>query len=205
MDFRSAKSAGTSGTADRVEHRLLELAAVFTKLGFTAFGGPAAHVAMIEEQVVVRRQWLDRQHLLDIVSAINFIPGPNSTELAMHIGQLRAGFRGLLVAGACFIAPAMLIILPIAWAYVRWGSLPQVQPALRTIGAAVVAIIALATCRFAQTAIKDAFTATLAAMVVAGVVVAQRLGFVQPEIPCLFVAAIAGVIWQHLKRSRPRT
>src|SRR3954447_17217206 len=106
---------------------LRELAALFTKLGFTAFGGPAAHVALMEDEVVVRRGWIHHQHFLDLVAAVNFIPGPNSTELAIHIGQLRAGFRGLLVAGACFITPAVLIILPIAWAYVKWGTLPQAQ------------------------------------------------------------------------------
>jgi len=187
------------------EHRLLELAGVFTRLGFTAFGGPAAHVALIEDQIVTRRHWLDRQHLLDLVSAINFIPGPNSTELVMHIGQLRAGFRGLLVAGTCFITPAMLIILPIAWAYVRFGSLPQVQPALRAIGAAVVAIIALATCRFAQTAIKDTFTMALAMLVIAAALVLERHTHLQPEIPSLFLSAIAGAIWYRTRRPRART
>ncbi|WP_428939642.1 chromate efflux transporter [Fontivita pretiosa] len=207
MPRKSDGSAKMPEAAEAVvadEHRLLELAGVFTRLGFTAFGGPAAHVALIEDQVVTRRQWLDRQHLLDLVSAINFIPGPNSTELAMHIGQLRAGFRGLLVAGACFIAPAMLIILPIAWAYVRFGSLPQVQPALRAIGAAVVAIIAFATWRFARTAIKDVFTTTLAMLVIAAALVFQRYIDLQPEIPCLFLAAIAGAIWYRMRRSRAR-
>src|SRR3954462_15815412 len=90
--------------------RLGEVARLFLKLGFTAFGGPAAHVALMEEEVVNRRRWIDRQHFLDIVSAVNFIPGPNSTELAIHIGLLRAGWKGLIVAGVCFIVPAMLIV-----------------------------------------------------------------------------------------------
>src|SRR6476646_10008334 len=85
--------------------RLAEVARLFLKLGFTAFGGPAAHVALIEEEVVARRRWVDRQHFLDMVSAVNFVPGPNSTELAIHLGQVRAGFPGLVVAGVCFIAP----------------------------------------------------------------------------------------------------
>src|SRR5512133_3978838 len=94
---------------------LREVAAVFTRLGFTAFGGPAAHVALMEAEIVTRRKWIDRQHFLDLVAAVNFIPGPNSTELAIHLGLIRAGIPGLFVAGACFICPAMLIILPISW------------------------------------------------------------------------------------------
>jgi chromate transporter len=109
---------------------------------------------MIEDEVVTRRKWIDRQHFLDIVAAINFIPGPNSTELAIHLGQLRAGFAGLLVAGICFITPAVLIILPIAWLYVRFGTLPRFQPALSAISAAIVAIVAMATFRFARTALQ---------------------------------------------------
>src|SRR5882672_457410 len=85
--------------------RVGEVAKLFTRLGFTAFGGPAAHVAMIEDEVVVRRRWIDRQHFLDLVASVNFIPGPNSTELAIHLGLLRAGWLGLLTAGICFITP----------------------------------------------------------------------------------------------------
>ena len=110
--------------------RLIEVAKVFTRLGFTAFGGPAAHVALMEDQVVRRRGWLDRRHFLDLDSSVNFIPGPNSTELAIHLGFIRAGYPGLVVAGACFILPAVLIILPIAWAYVRFGAVPRVQHVL---------------------------------------------------------------------------
>src|SRR5690349_10639890 len=93
--------------------RIGEVARLFFRLGFTAFGGPAAHLALMEEEVVHRRKWLDRQHFLDMVSAVNFIPGPNSTEMAIHLGYLRAGWRGLIVAGVCFIVPAMLIVLPL--------------------------------------------------------------------------------------------
>src|SRR5215213_1605631 len=101
--------------------RLREVALLFTRLGFTAFGGPAAHVALMEDEVVRRRQWLDRQQFLDLVSALNFVPGPNSTELAIHLGWIRAGLPGLVVAGVCFIAPAMLIVLGLAWLYVSHG------------------------------------------------------------------------------------
>jgi chromate transporter len=181
--------------------RLRELAAVFTKLGFTAFGGPAVHVGLMESEIVTRRGWIDRQHFLDMVAAVNFVPGPNSTELAIHVGQLRAGFAGLLVAGACFIAPAMLIILPIAWGYVRWGALPALQPALRSVGAAVVAVVAIATLRFGRTAVKDPFAAVLAALTAVGAAGASLWTRVQPEIPALAVAAVAGTLWYGRRRS----
>ena len=104
--------------------RLAELAGVFLRLGATAFGGPAAHVALMEDEVVARRRWLTRAEFLDLVGATNLIPGPNSTELAIHVGRLRAGWPGLLVAGAAFILPAALLVAAIAWGYVRWGRLP---------------------------------------------------------------------------------
>src|SRR5262245_25181239 len=107
--------------------RLRELALLFTQLGLTAFGGPAAHVAMMQREVVERRKWLTSEAFLDLVGATNFIPGPNSTELAIHIGRERAGTKGLLVAGACFIVPAALTTFGFAWAYVRFGQLPDVR------------------------------------------------------------------------------
>jgi len=192
-----------SGTATQRPQRgrLRELAAVFTRLGFTAFGGSAAHVALLENEIVTRRKWVDGQHFLDMVAAVNFVPGPNSTELAIHVGQLRAGTRGLIVAGACFIGPAMLIILPIAWAYVRWGTLPAAQPALRSIGAAVVAVVAFATYRFARTALKEAFAAALALFTAIGAFVASRYAHLQPEIPALAIAAIAGTLWYRRRKN----
>src|SRR5687767_3594053 len=160
-----SESVATRASADRTtpRGRLREVALLFTRLGFTAFGGPAAHVAIIEDEVVQRRRWLDRAHFLDVVAAVNFIPGPNSTELAIHLGQIRAGFAGLVVAGTCFIAPAVLIILPIAWAYVTYGALPRVEPVLRAIGAAIVAVVAVATYRFLRMAVTDTFTGVLCA------------------------------------------
>jgi chromate transporter len=136
---------------------------------------------------------------MDLVAAVNFIPGPNSTELAIHVGQLRGELRGLIVAGACFIGPAMLIILPIAWAYVKWGATPQAGPALRGIAAAVAAIVAFATFRFAHTAIKDPVTAILAAIVAGHAIIAPLMHWPQPEIPSLFFAAIVGGIWYRHK------
>src|SRR5688572_18036712 len=96
----------------------------------------------MEDELVRRRGWLDRQHFLDLYSAMNVIPGPNSSELALALGYVRAGLPGLLVAGLCFVTPAVLIILPIAWAYARYGTLPQAQPVLLAINAAVIAILA---------------------------------------------------------------
>src|SRR4051794_29543128 len=105
--------------------RLRELAALFLRLGLTAFGGPAAHIALMEDEVVARRGWLTRAEFLDLLGATNLIPGPNSTEMAIHIGHRRAGMAGLVVAGVAFIVPAALMVGAIAWAYARWGALPR--------------------------------------------------------------------------------
>src|SRR5271156_6156942 len=106
------------------KHSIRQLAAFFLRLGLTAFGGPAAHIAIMEDELVRRRQWLSREKFLDLLGASNLIPGPSSSELAIHIGYLRAGWKGLLVAGSCFIFPAALIVGVLGWAYVRYGSLP---------------------------------------------------------------------------------
>lgn len=127
-------SPGSSG-------RLREVALLFLKLGFTAFGGPAAHLGMMHDEVVKRRGWLTDQEFLDLVGATNLIPGPNSTEMAIHIGYLQAGWWGLLMGGACFVVPAMLIVLVIAWAYVSFGQMPQAQWLLYGIKPVVIAII----------------------------------------------------------------
>ncbi|HTO73274.1 MAG TPA: chromate efflux transporter [Gemmatimonadales bacterium] len=134
---------------------LAALARLFLKLGTTAFGGPAAHIAMMEEEVVVRRQWLSRDEFLDYLGATNLIPGPNSTELAIHVGQARAGWPGLLVAGACFILPAALIVGALGWGYVRYGSLPAVEGLLYGIKPVVIAIVLQALMRLARSAVKS--------------------------------------------------
>jgi chromate transporter len=191
-------SPATAGT------RLREVALVFLRLGFTAFGGPAAHVAMMEDEVVTRRRWIDRQHFLDLVAAVNFVPGPNSTELAIHLGLIRAGRAGLVVAGLCFIVPAVLIILPLAWVYCAYGTgphaLPRVGGMMSAIGACVLAIIVAALWRFAKTGIRDAFTAIIAIVVaVIGFLPPRYTGY-QPELVSLALAAGAGAIWY----GRPR-
>src|SRR5688500_8477679 len=136
---------------------LTELASLFVRLGATSFGGPAAHIAMMEDEVVHRRRWLDRDEFLDLVGATNLIPGPNSTELAIHIGRARAGWPGLIVAGTCFILPAMLIVLALAWAYVRFGSLPAMTGVMAAVAPVVVVIIAQALWRLGRTAGKNSW------------------------------------------------
>src|SRR5262247_4082104 len=106
---------------------LSEIALLFLKLGIIGFGGPAAHIALMEAEVVRRRHWLPRDEFLDLLGATNLIPGPNSTELAIHIGNRKAGWKGLLVAGSCFILPAVIIVTGFAWAYLRYGSLPEIE------------------------------------------------------------------------------
>ncbi|WNG49724.1 chromate efflux transporter [Archangium minus] len=120
---------------------LRELALLFLRLGTTAFGGPAAHIAMMEDEVVRRRQWLTREEFLDLLGAANLIPGPNSTELAIHIGHRRAGWSGLVVAGTCFILPAFLIVSAIGWVYTRFGQLPQVANLLYGVKPVIIAVV----------------------------------------------------------------
>jgi chromate transporter len=143
--------------------RLRELLGLFLKLGTTSFGGPAVHVAMMEEEVVRRRRWLDRQRFLDLLGATNLIPGPNSTELAIHIGHLRAGWPGLLVAGVSFILPAALMVTAIAWAYVRWGALPQAEHVFYGVKPVVIAVVVQALAGLARTALKSGFLAAVGA------------------------------------------
>jgi chromate transporter len=173
---------------------LREIAGFFLWLGFTAFGGPAAHLALMEDQLVRRRKWLDRQHFLDLLSAISFIPGPNSTEMAIALGRLRGGLRGLLVAGFCFILPAVLIILPIAWIYVRFHEVHRFAGAMRGIGAAVVAIVAAAVWRFARTCIRDLPGLAIALAAMLAEYFSQRGGFGFGDVLILLCAACAGAM-----------
>jgi chromate transporter len=120
---------------------LKEIALFFLKLGTTAFGGPVVHIALMRKEVVVKREWLTEQHFLDLIGATNLIPGPNSTEMAIHIGQERGGWKGLIIAGFCFIMPAVLITGCFAWLYKSYGGLPQVQPFLYGITPSVIAVV----------------------------------------------------------------
>jgi chromate transporter len=144
--------------------RLLEVFAVFFKLGAISFGGPAAHIALMERELVQKKQWLDRQTFLDLVSLSQLIPGPNSTELAIHIGYKRAGWLGLIVAGIAFIVPAMLIVLALAILYVKYATLPQMENIFYGIQPVIVAIIAQAVWLLAKMAIKDRALALLACL-----------------------------------------
>lgn len=120
---------------------LKEIAKLFLKLGIIGFGGPAAHIAMMQEEVVEKRKWLTEQHFLDLIGATNLIPGPNSTEMAIHIGHEKGGWKGLIVAGLCFILPAVFITGIFAWFYKQYGQMPEVQPFIYGIKPAIIAII----------------------------------------------------------------
>jgi len=141
---------------------LWTLSLLFLRLGTTAFGGPAAHIAMMEDEVVRRRRWLTHDEFLDLLGATNIIPGPNSTELAIHIGHRQAGWPGLLVAGVSFILPAVLIVAAFAWAYVRYGSLPEVAGLLYGVKPVIIAIVLQALWSLGRAAIKTKFLALVA-------------------------------------------
>jgi chromate transporter len=189
--------------AESKTSRLREVILFFTRLGFTAFGGPPVHVAMMEEELVSRRKWIDRQHFLDILAAVNFIPGPNSTETAIHLGLIRAGVPGLIAAGVCFVTPAMLIILPIAWLYCAYGALPAVAPALRGVAAAVVAVVFAALLRLLAPMKRDPLAIFIASLsCLAGFLLHETPQF-QPELLILFTAAIVGTLVRLWKSKIP--
>jgi len=167
------------------EASLGEIAFVFLKLGTVAFGGPAAHLAMMEEEFVRRRRWITEAEFLDRLGAANLIPGPSSTEVAIFIGQMKRGSQGLIVAGCCFIIPAAVLVSLIAWAYVRFGTLPRAEGLLYAIKPVVVAIVVQALGKLARTGLKTPLLA-----LIAGLTVVLFLSGVSP-IPTL---AIAGLV-----------
>ncbi|HWK79996.1 MAG TPA: chromate efflux transporter [Thermomicrobiales bacterium] len=144
---------------------LRDLALVSLKLGFTAFGGPAAHIAMLHDETVVRRRWTTEQHFLDMLGVTNLIPGPNSTEMVIHTGYEHRGWRGLLVAGWLFILPAASIVLVLAWLYVRYGTTPEGTWLLYGIKPVIIAVVAQALWNLGRTAIKGALLGAIAAVV----------------------------------------
>ncbi len=146
------------------EASLSEIALSFLKLGTIAFGGPAAHLAMMEEEFVRRRKWITHAEFLDRLATANLIPGPSSTEVAIFVGQLKGGWRGLVVAGSCFIIPAAVIVSVIAWAYVRFGSLPQVEGVFSAIKPAVVAIVIQAVGKLGHTGLRTPLLGVVAVM-----------------------------------------
>ena len=170
---------------------LTEVALLFLKLGSIAFGGPAAHIAMMEEEVVRRRKWLKREEFLDLLGATNLIPGPNSTELAIHIGHRQAGWPGLIIAGACFILPATLIVTVFAWAYVRFGKLPQMEAILYGVKPVIIAVVIQALWGLSHTAIKTKLIAFIGLVVL----VLSLL-----RVNELVLLALAGLITMFLTR-----
>lgn len=140
---------------------LREVVAVFLKLGVVGFGGPAAHIAMMRDEVVRRRRWIDDARFLDLLGMTNLIPGPNSTEMAIHLGYLRAGWAGLVLGGACFIVPAMTLVLALAWAYVRYGARPEATAALYGIKPVIIAVVVQAAWALTRTAVKTPLLAVL--------------------------------------------
>jgi chromate transporter len=171
-----------------------EVALLFLKLGTIAFGGPAAHIAMMEDEVVRRRGWLDRAAFLDLLGAANLIPGPNSTELAIHIGHRVAGWRGLVVAGTCFIVPAGLIVGAIAWAYTAYGRLPEVCALLMCVKPVIIAVVLQALGGLAGKA-----TATRALKVLGAAALSLALLGVN-ELGLLLASGLALAAWQRLTR-----
>ena len=167
------------------EASLGEIALVFLKLGTIAFGGPASHLAMMEEEFVRRRKWITHAEFLDRLATANVIPGPSSTEVAIFVGQLKRGWRGLIVAGCCFIIPAAVIVSVIAWVYVRFGSLPKVEDVLSAIKPAVVAIVIQALGKLGRTGVRTALLAVIA-------ILAAGLSFV--GVSPVLVLAFAGLV-----------
>jgi chromate transporter len=175
---------------------LTELALVFLKLGTIAFGGPAAHIAMMEDEFVTRRQWLTREQFLDRLGAANLIPGPSSTELAIFIGYEKRGWRGLLVAGCTFILPAALLVGVIASAYVRYGALPQVSGVLYALKPVVIAVVIQAFWKLARTAMKSIWLGTVGA--VAALLYVLRVH----EVLILAIAAVLAAVPFLYRRAR---
>jgi chromate transporter len=174
---------------------LAQVAQVALKLGFTAFGGPAAHIAMLREEVVSRRKWLTDQYFLDLIGATNLIPGPNSTEMVIHVGYLRAGWRGLIVAGALFILPAATMVLIIAWAYVQYGTTPTGEALLYGIKPVVIAVVLQALWGLGRTAVKGPFLLAVGSAAAA----LYLLGF--NELAILFGGALLVLLVQAVQQS----
>lgn len=181
----------TPPDADR-RGRLGELARLFGRLGFVAFGGPAAHIAMMHDEVVTRRRWLSDAAFVDLIGVTNLIPGPNSTEMTMHVGRERAGWQGLIVAGASFIVPAAAIVLACAVAYVRYGQTPNGQALLYGVKPVVLAIIGQALVKLGRTALAG----WLQWIVGAAAVAAYLLG--GNEIAILVLGALTVLAWRTL-------
>ncbi|HEX2470596.1 MAG TPA: chromate efflux transporter [Candidatus Limnocylindrales bacterium] len=179
---------GDGASTDGRGGRLTGLAAVFLRLGLTSFGGPAAHVALMRDEFVRRRGWLDDPTFLDLLGAANLIPGPTSTELAMHIGFRRAGRSGLVVAGLAFLLPAVLVVAALAWLYVEYGRRPEIEALFVGVAPVVVAVIVQAGWSIARGALRAPWHAGLLAAAVAAILAGL------PEIGVLLLAGVVGLV-----------
>lgn len=168
------------------ENRLAEIAWAFLRLGFVAFGGAVAHISLMEDEFVRRREWLSREEFVDRVGAVNLLPGPSSTEMAIYLGQLRGGFPGLLIAGAAFILPAALMMFALAWVYVRYGALTQIAGLLWGVKPVVVVLVAQAVWSLARTTLKSRELMVIAAIV---------LGLAAMHVSTLALLIGTGVAW----------
>jgi chromate transporter len=171
-----------------------ELAGLFLRLGITAFGGPAAHIGMMRDEVVERRHWLTDAEFLDLLAATNLIPGPNSTEMAIHLGYKRAGLPGLLLAGGCFILPPCLLVGVIAWSYVRYGDTPQVDWLMYGVGPVIIAVVAQALWKLGASAVKGPATALVGVLAV---------GLSLAGLNELALLALGGIVMMGVRLGRP--
>ncbi len=179
---------------------LARLGGIFLRLGSISFGGPAGHIAMMEDELVRRRGWVTREKFLDLLGAVNLIPGPNSTELALYLGLLRAGWAGFVVVGVAFILPAASLVAVLAWAYMRYGMLPQATALLYGTKPVIIAVVVQALWGLGRTAMK---TKLLAAVGIAAAV-AGALG-VNPLLVLLSAGVVAALVRSLMERSQPRT
>jgi chromate transporter len=176
--------------------RLKEVAKLFFKLGSIAFGGPAAHIAMMEDEVVKKRKWMTQQHFLDMVGATNLIPGPNSTEMTMHCGHERAGWKGLIVAGVSFVFPAVVITMVFAYLYQQYGQMPKVEPFIYGIKPAVIAIILGAVYRLGKKALKNVELGILGGLTLTACLLGVH------EIVALFACGFLGLALYFIRNSQ---
>lgn len=182
-----------TNTAIKPKSSLVAIAKLFLKIGVTGFGGPAVHIALMQEEVVQKRAWMTQEHFLDLVGATNLIPGPNSTEMTMHIGHERAGWKGLVVAGICFIVPAVFITAFFAWLYQQYGQLPRVQPFMYGIKPAILAVVFSLMIGLGSKALKSFELGVIGLLAVVAVLLRAN------EIVVLFVGGMAGIVLYLLK------
>ncbi len=174
---------------------LKDIAILFLKLGIIGFGGPAAHISMMQNEVVTKRKWISQQHFLDLIGATNLIPGPNSTEMAIHIGREKAGWKGLITAGVCFILPAVFITGIFAWLYKKYGALPEIQPFVYGIKPAIIVVILSAIFPLAEKSFKSIGLIVLGLLVLTG----SLLGYNE-----IFLLFGAGILYVLITFLRPR-